>query len=525
MAALMISSQLLLTAFVVYWLLGQYREERSLLHEQLTMEYVGVQDQLVDSMLMRHLIIPSLDDSVLVRHLNGPFENDSLTIRIHDQEFPDAGVWHEADTTMLKVRKPIGEASEDMVVERRRPQDVKIQVIAGDGSESGDSAHAIMAPVIGSSDSVVRSMDITSVISDEERMVRSVRLFISQNPTTFHSDTGVYVYALELDSCMLLEHLEIALEAKDWAFGLDWTEEDPGRAELAKIPGIIIGGDPTSPLPPLRVRHVNAFLVRQIFPQILFGLVLLLLSASAFLFSYRSLLRQLTLNRLRDEFIGNISHELKTPVSTVKIALEALQTFDMKKDPKVAGEYLEMAGKELDRLESLVAKVLHHQMLDNPDLVLEKEPCDLGDLARKVVRTLEIHIREKGARVSVEDTDGPCPVTVDRVYAEGMIMNLIDNSLKYAGEEPEVRIRIDCQASGTSLSVTDNGPGIPGEFRDQVFEKFFRIPTGNRHDVKGYGLGLNFASQVMKQHGGSISFENLPEGGCCFTLTFPADKA
>jgi signal transduction histidine kinase len=112
----------------------------------------------------------------------------------------------------------------------------------------------------------------------------------------------------------------------------------------------------------------------------------------------------------------------------------------------------------------------------------------------------------------------------DRVYVEGVIINLIDNSLKYAGEHPEISLHIACHPTGITISVADNGPGIPGEYKDQIFEKFFRIPAGNTHNVKGYGLGLNFASQVMAQHGGSIAFENLPEKGCRFTLNFPSQK-
>jgi len=318
--------------------------------------------------------------------------------------------------------------------------------------------------------------------------------------------------------------MELALHKNDWPFSLSWPAGDLRKAEFSEERGILLFGDLQGQAPPLQVEHFRAYLIQGIFPQILFALVLLLLSASAFVFTYRSLLRQQALNKLRDDFIGNISHELKTPVSTVKIALEALQTYDMQKDPKVAGEYLEMADKELKRLENLVGKVLDHQMLDKPSLVLEKEPCDLGEITRSVAHTLEILIRERGAQLTIEEEEGPCTVPADRVYVEGMIMNLLDNSLKYTGDHPEISVHIVCEAKCIKLSVTDNGPGIPEEYRNQIFEKFFRLPDGNRHNVKGYGLGLNFASQVMTQLGGSISFSNLPEGGCRFTLEFPREK-
>jgi two-component system phosphate regulon sensor histidine kinase PhoR len=444
-AALMISSQLLLTAFVIYWLVGQYRDEQSQLGDLLSNEYSRVHDQLVDSMLMKNLVLPSMD--------------------------------------MVEVQEGILDSSN----------------------------HA-------------RSINVSSMISDEERMVRSVKLFINANQETFGNDTGLHIFSMKLDSSLLVQNLETALEEKDWAFALKWPGEYPDNTDRTEIHGILLDGGSNRHLPALEVQQYGAYLIRSILPQILFALILLLLSASALLFAYRSLLRQLSLNRLREDFIANVSHELKTPVSTIKVALEALRSFDLQKESEKSDEYLKMASSELGRLEGLVGKVLHHEMLNNPSLVLDEEDCDLGELSRSVVRTMDLSIRQAGATVTVLE-DGPAyKVAVDRVYVEGVIMNLMDNGLKYTGEHPRIQIMIHYKVSGTYLSVSDNGPGIPDEYKDQVFEKFFRIPSGNKHNVKGYGLGLNFARQVMVQHGGSISFKNRPEGGCSFTLYFPPTK-
>ncbi len=114
---------------------------------------------------------------------------------------------------------------------------------------------------------------------------------------------------------------------------------------------------------------------------------------------------------------------------------------------------------------------------------------------------------------------------VDPVYMEGVILNLLDNSLKYSGQHPQITLSAECDDRGTSLSVQDNGPGIPDAYKKQIFDKFFRIPAGDRHDVKGHGLGLNYASQVMAQHGGRISVKNLSPTGCIFTLHFVDDRA
>jgi signal transduction histidine kinase len=483
MAVLMICSQLLLTGFVVYWLAAQYREEQDHLHSRLKGEYLQVYDQLVDSMLMKKLVIPSLDDSIVVRiHERGAFQSQT---------------WIDSGSALVLRGEHMGEL----------PEDIELHAIGMGRAQPPDST--------------VHSIDVTSVITDEERMVKSVRLFINSNQEAFQTDSGMQVFALNPDSSSLMLNMEHSMVQHAWPFTLEWPDSGPDTAGQAVSQGMLLKGDPGSFLPGLRVERFSIYLIRSILPQILFGLILLALSASALLFAFRSLLRQLKLNRLRDDFISNISHELKTPVSTVKIALEALSTYDQQKDPRVRSEYLEMAGKELDRLEKMVERVLHHQMLNNPALVLYKEECDPGKLVRSVLQALDIHIREKGARVRVLEEKGPCSMMADRVYLEGVLINLIDNSLKYAGDNPEILIKIECADQATSMSVSDNGPGIPEEYKDQVFEKFFRIPAGNRHNVKGYGLGLNFASQVMAQHKGTISLTNLPEGGCRFTLIFP----
>lgn len=468
MALLMISSQLLLTAFVLYWLSGQYREERMQLHSQLTQEYYRIHDQLVDSMLLKRLVIPSLDDSLM------------MEISLPEPDMFEAEPGPDSATTVVMMKQFFVNVPDS-----------------------------------------IEQHHVTTIISDEERMVKGVRLFIDQNPEAFQNDTGLHVFAMNLDSSSLVQNMKGTLKERKWDFNLQWPVEESNLMEAPGYHGMLLGGGGSRNLPVLGVQGVFAFLIRSIIPQILFALILLLLSGSALIFAYRSLRKQLALNKLRNNFVGNISHELKTPVSTVKVALEALRTYDMHKDPEVADKYLSMAASELERLERLVGKVLHHELLDKPSLVLEKEICHPNDLALSVMRTLEIPIREADARVSFMAGSETCRIFVDRIYVEGVIMNLLDNSLKYGGENPEIEIKIHCDSSGTYLSVEDRGPGIPDEYKDQVFEKFYRVPNGDRHNIKGYGLGLNFAAQVMDQHGGSISFMNLKEGGCRFTLSFP----
>ncbi len=470
MIALMISSQLLLAGFVSYWLISQYKHERLQLQTLLTHDLYTVHDQMVDSMLMEHLITPTLNDSVMVR------------IRL-------------SDMSTLHTGSDSNHAS------------VIIKHLEADSS---------LEPYSMTKDSI-RYIGTTG----EERLVRSVKLFINETDAAFRTDTKAHVFSMNIDSLLVLQMLNETFLEKEWNFHTSWLDRDLNQAQLSALPGIIISEKPQLDIPKLHVEHVAPYLLGLLLPQFIFAFILLGVSASALIIAYRSLRKQLILNELRNDFISNISHELKTPVSTVKVALEALRTFDLKEDPKASASYLEMASKEAERLENLVGRVLNHQVLEDPSAVVQKEVCDLGEVARKVLATLEIQIKEKGAKAEVQSPPEPCLVLADLVYLESVVINLIDNSLKYAGPQAEIHIEIVCNDQGKFLKVKDKGPGIPDKYRDQIYEKFFRIPTGDQHNVKGYGLGLNFASRVMGIHGGSITFRNLPGRGCEFILNFP----
>jgi signal transduction histidine kinase len=353
-------------------------------------------------------------------------------------------------------------------------------------------------------------------------LVRSVKLFIDQTDESFRADPSAHVFSMQVDHATFQTLLDEKFSSLGWDFLLESMDEDLSISDLQMLPGIALADNMKS-TPPLLVKKFTWYLLKQMYAQFLFALIMLSLSASALLFSFRSLKKQLALNRLRDDFIANISHELKTPVSTVKVALEALRTFDKKKDSIKSVEYLQIASKEIERLEGLVGKVLHHQVLEDPAAMLQKEPRDLYQMVLSIIATLGNQIREKGASVRVLESEESCNVMVDPVYMEGVILNLLDNSLKYGGTKPQISVRITCDSSGPSLSVQDDGPGVPDEYKTQIFDKFFRIPTGDQHNIKGYGLGLNFASQVMTHHGGRISVRNLSPRGCVFTLHFASE--
>ncbi len=270
----------------------------------------------------------------------------------------------------------------------------------------------------------------------------------------------------------------------------------------------------------LQTGNLFPFLLRQIMQPILFSVLLLGITILSFVLLYRNLLRQQRLAELKNEFISNITHELKTPIATVGVAIEALKNFNAIQDPQRTREYLDISSNELQRLGLLVDKVLKLSMFEKKAIDLKYEPVNLAGIVEEVVASLKLQLEKYHASVQVTQ-EGDTGLEGDRLHLLSVVFNLLDNALKYGKENPEIKIDIREAGPAVQLTVSDNGIGIPPEYREKIFEKFFRIPHGDTHNAKGYGLGLSYAAQVVRKHGGTIRVEGDPGGGAVFTITIP----
>ncbi|MEZ5070612.1 MAG: HAMP domain-containing sensor histidine kinase [Bacteroidales bacterium] len=528
MLLLMGGSLLLLTAFVAYWLAGQFRQTRERLLADMRMEYSVIHQHLVDSLILRDIVVPSLADSVTVRiDLNAAgrlFEgSDSLERMFLESPGARTLILGTDSITRLEVL-PDSLAAVMMAPGNVRRLHVPPlpEGISGDGDSLGfhwmgaDSAKAlILAPgarefqVYSEADSIRLPGEV------DARFLRSVQLFIHKTDELFREEGDTVHFPLDVAEEDLLKALDARNRQMEWDVTLRFT--DSSDAPFAGPDRILIWKD----LPPIHIHGLLWQVLGDMWPQILFALLLLGISAAALGISYRSFREQLVLHRLRDDFIRNITHELKTPVSTVKVALEALTQFDFQNNEATRREYLDLAGKEVRRLEDLISKVLGQMALEEQQAGSSLESVDLEAFMDEVLLRLAPRIDREQAEVTRTTPEERCPVRADPVHLEGVLMNLLDNSLKYAGPRPQIRLGVRCIHDRTELWVSDNGPGIPREHAARIFDKFFRVPTGDRHDVKGHGLGLHFSRLAMRQFGGDIRQENPPGGGCAFVLTFP----
>jgi two-component system phosphate regulon sensor histidine kinase PhoR len=266
------------------------------------------------------------------------------------------------------------------------------------------------------------------------------------------------------------------------------------------------------------------YLLKKLSFPILFSVFLVGFSLLSFILLYRNILRQQKLAAIKNEFISNITHELKTPIATVGVAIEALKNFNAIDNPQKTREYLDISSNELQRLGLLVDKVLKLSMFEKKEIDLKYEPLNLKELVDEVVASMRLQIEKYHARATVI-SEGDVVLRGDRLHLLSVVFNLLDNSLKYGKDEPAIRIELKGSDEKVELSIADNGIGIPQEYKDKVFEKFFRVPVGNTHNAKGYGLGLSYVAHVIQKHKGDIVVDSQQGLGTRFTITLPKEKA
>ena len=184
-------------------------------------------------------------------------------------------------------------------------------------------------------------------------------------------------------------------------------------------------------------------------------------------------------------------------------------------------DYRGMTSQEITRLDLLINNIMNSMLIEQMQQPLRNETVNVEDAIENVLRSFKLNPAYEKMHLRLTADAGPILIEADALHVQGIFYNLIDNSLKYGGENVEMAVHLTQTPNQVIVTFSDNGPGIPQAYLHKVFDKFFRVPTGDRHNVKGYGLGLNYVAQVMKQLGGSVSAKNLQEGGCRFTLEFP----
>ncbi|MEP6947810.1 MAG: HAMP domain-containing sensor histidine kinase [Ginsengibacter sp.] len=266
-------------------------------------------------------------------------------------------------------------------------------------------------------------------------------------------------------------------------------------------------------------------ILKSISLQLVLSVLLIALTIASFLFIYRNLLTQQRLATIKNDFISNITHELKTPIATVNVAIEALRNFGGLFDPVRTKEYLDISASELQRLSLLVDKVLKISMFEKKEITLEKEKFDLVQLAREVMDSMKLQFEQQNAVTTLKTSGENFIIEADKLHMASVVYNLLDNALKYCKENPHISVYIFDQSQYLEFRVTDNGIGIAGEYKSKIFEQFFRVPGGDKHNIKGYGLGLSYVNHIVRRHHGFVEVESELGKGSTFTVKVPFEEA
>jgi len=253
-----------------------------------------------------------------------------------------------------------------------------------------------------------------------------------------------------------------------------------------------------------------------------FSSAVMLIVVFFFAYTLFVILKQRRLSEVQKDFINNMTHEFKTPLSTIALSTEVLKDPTIVHHPERLLNYATIIGNENQRLKQQVERVLQMARLDKEDIGLKRELLDIHDLIREAVGNISLALQGKNGKITLDTHARPCLVSADKLHLTNVFFNLLDNAVKYTTRPPEIVISTTSSQGHIVIRIGDKGTGISHENQRKVFHRFYRVPTGNVHDVKGFGIGLNYVKLIVESHQAKISLESEPGKGSIFTIRFPA---
>jgi two-component system phosphate regulon sensor histidine kinase PhoR len=265
----------------------------------------------------------------------------------------------------------------------------------------------------------------------------------------------------------------------------------------------------------------QSFLIGKIWISLASSIMLVLVIIAIFGYAIYTIMTQKKISEIKNDFINNMTHEFKTPISTVSLACEALQDDDVKKNTTFMKRYISIIEAENKRLGLQVEKVLQMATLEKKDFKLKLEKLDVHDVIDRALENVNLQIEKREGKISKQLSATRKEVLADEVHLTNIIYNLLDNANKYSRENPEITITTKNINEGIVVMISDKGIGMSKEVLNRIFEKFYREPTGNLHDVKGFGLGLTYVKTMLDAQGGSIGVKSDIAKGSTFEIYLP----
>jgi len=271
------------------------------------------------------------------------------------------------------------------------------------------------------------------------------------------------------------------------------------------------------------IREDKNLIIREMGWMIVASIVFTTIIVLAFAVTVRTLFNQKKLSEIKSDFINNMTHELKTPLATISLAIDALTNEKVIHDTDKIKIYSGMIKEENRRMNKQVEKILQAARLEKEEIKLTLQKLDAHQIINKVATNMALQIQEKHGAIDLRLAATDPVIEADEVHFSNIIFNLLDNAMKYSSEEPRIIVETLKHGNGMlTIKVKDNGIGMDRETQARIFEKFYRAHTGNIHNVKGFGLGLSYVKAIVEAHEGRIKVESAPGKGSTFTITLPA---
>ncbi|MEI7664329.1 MAG: HAMP domain-containing sensor histidine kinase, partial [Bacteroidota bacterium] len=263
------------------------------------------------------------------------------------------------------------------------------------------------------------------------------------------------------------------------------------------------------------------FLLTELWGMLLISIILIIVIVYSFTYTITTIFRQKRLSEMKNDFINNMTHEFKTPISTISLACEALTDKELRASGETLESYLSMIQEENKRLAGMAEKILQTAVIDKGQLKMNKEKIDLHEIITDVIKNLRIQVEIKDGEIIRNFGAGRSRIEGDKVHVTNLVYNLLDNANKYSPRKPLIRISTENANNGITMIIEDNGIGIGKNEQKKIFDKLYRVPTGNIHEVRGFGLGLSYVKAIVEEHHGRISIESEVNRGTKFRVFLP----
>jgi two-component system phosphate regulon sensor histidine kinase PhoR len=275
----------------------------------------------------------------------------------------------------------------------------------------------------------------------------------------------------------------------------------------------------------ISIREDKNLIIREMGWMIAASIVFTTIIVLAFAVTVRTLFNQKKLSEIKSDFINNMTHELKTPLATISLAIDALTNEKVIHDADKIKIYSGMIKEENKRMNKQVEKILQAARLEKEEVKLTLQQLDAHQIISKVATNMALQIQEKNGSIDLHLAASDPMIEADEVHFSNIIFNLLDNAMKYSSETPKILVETLKHGNGMfTIKIKDNGIGMDRETQARIFEKFYRAHTGNIHNVKGFGLGLSYVKAIVDAHEGRIKVESAPGKGSTFTITLPATR-